>query len=83
MSAGADLVSSCDPHVGCVTCGDEATPLLVKRVDARDGLAECESGEGIISLVEIALVDPVNVGDVLLVHAGTAIAHAAPQAVRP
>ena len=55
----------------CITCSDEAVPMRVVEVHA-DGLASCEDG----STVETALVDPVERGDLLLVHAGTAIARA-------
>ena len=61
-----------DTH--CITCGDEAVPLRVLEVDERRELALCESDDGAHSSVEIALVSPVARGDVLLVHAGTAIA---------
>jgi hydrogenase assembly chaperone HypC/HupF len=66
----------CDPHDGCITCGDEAVPMRVRRIDAERELALCEDGEGRRSSVEIALVAPVAAGDELLVHAGTAIARA-------
>jgi hydrogenase maturation factor len=69
-------VGRCDPHVGCITCGDEALPMRVRRVDAERGLALCEDVDGRRSSVEIALVEPVAVGEALLVHAGTAIARA-------
>jgi hydrogenase maturation factor len=62
---------------GCITCGDEAVPMRVHQVDAERGLALCANGVGARSSVETALVEPVQVGDVLLVHAGTAIAHGA------
>ena len=51
--------------------------MRVVRIDADRELALCETEEGgQRATVEIALVQPVAVGDVLLVHAGTAIAHA-------
>jgi hydrogenase expression/formation protein HypC len=59
---------------GCITCGDEALPMRVARVDTGRGLALCEDDAGARASVEIALVEPVAPGDVLLVHAGTAIA---------
>jgi hydrogenase maturation factor len=77
MALDTSLGAHCDPHHGCITCGDEAVPMLVRRVDAQRGLALCEDGEGRRSSVEIALVEPVEPGDELLVHAGTAIARAA------
>ncbi|MCW2952880.1 MAG: hypothetical protein JWQ48_2050 [Conexibacter sp.] len=69
-------------HAGCITCSDEALPLRVAVVDAERGLALCEHADGTRASVEIALVEPVAVGDVLLVHAGTAIAHAAQSGAR-
>jgi hydrogenase maturation factor len=73
-------MSACDRHAGCITCSDEALPLRVQAIDSERGLALCEHADGARSSVETALVDPVAVGDVLLVHAGTALAHAAPEA---
>jgi hydrogenase expression/formation protein HypC len=66
-------VSDLGPH--CITCSDEAVAMRVQQVDDERGLALCEDAGGQRSSVEIALVDPVAVGDELLVHAGTAIAH--------
>ena len=57
----------------CITCSDEAVTMRVQQVDERRGLALCEDAGGNRASVEIALVDPVAVGDELLVHAGTAI----------
>jgi len=62
-----------DPH-HCITCGDDGVPMTVVRVDDERMLALCEDEQGARSSVEIALVDPPAPGDVLLVHAGTAIA---------
>ncbi len=62
---------SCDEH-HCITCGDDGVPMRVLRVDGARGLALCEDDAGAHSSVEIALVDA-GVGDVLLVHAGTAL----------
>jgi hydrogenase assembly chaperone HypC/HupF len=63
---------TCDEH-HCITCGDDGVPMRVLRVDAGRALALCEDEAGAHSSVEIALVDPVAVGDTLLVHAGTAL----------
>jgi hydrogenase expression/formation protein HypC len=55
----------------CVTCSDEAVPLRV--TDVRDGVTVvCEGVE-----VMVELVAPVELGEVLLVHAGVAIGRAA------
>jgi hypothetical protein len=59
---------------GCITCGDEALPLRVVRVDEDRELALCQADDGRRETVEIALVAPVAPGDQVLVHAGTAIA---------
>jgi hydrogenase maturation factor len=61
-----------DSH--CITCSDEAVPLRVVKIDEERELALCESAAGERTTVEIALVAPVAVDSVLLVHAGTAIA---------
>jgi len=58
----------------CITCGDVGDPNTVVAVDAARELALCTGPGGERSTVEIALVSPVAPGDVLLVHAGTAIA---------
>jgi hydrogenase expression/formation protein HypC len=59
-----------DPH--CITCGDEGVPMRVLELD--DSFAECADDEQAIHSVAIDLVEPVEVGDELLVHAGVAIA---------
>jgi hydrogenase maturation factor len=58
----------------CITCGDDGEPMTVVRVDDARGLALCSGEDGARATVETALVDPVSPGDLLLVHAGTAIA---------
>ena len=65
-----------DPLCTCITCGDEALPMRVRRIDEERALALCEDADGRSSSVEIALVEGVVVGDELLVHAGTAIGRA-------
>ena len=57
----------------CITCSDEGIPMRVERIDQARGLALCSAGDGSKSTVETALVDPVDVGDRLLVHAGVAL----------
>lgn len=72
-----DLVPRCDHTTGCITCGDEAVEMRVIRIDRDRELALCAAeADGRRSTVEIALVQPVDEGDRLLVHAGTAISHA-------
>jgi hydrogenase maturation factor len=50
--------------------------MRVLRVDDTRGLALCEAEDGAHSSVETALVEPVEIGDTLLVHAGTALVRA-------
>jgi hydrogenase maturation factor len=60
-------MTDCDPHQDrCITCGDVGIEMRVLAVD--DGLARCEV-DGDEREVEIALLDGVGPGDVLLVHA--------------
>ena len=47
--------------------------MTVLRVDDDRSLALCADDEGEKSSVEIALVEPVDEGDSLLVHAGVAL----------
>jgi hydrogenase maturation factor len=70
-------MTDCLAAHGCITCGDEAVPMHVVAVDGQRGLALCSSEAGERSSVEIALVEPVAAGEVLLVHAGTALGRAA------
>jgi hydrogenase maturation factor len=63
----------CDHTVGCITCGDEATPMRVVRAGGSAGLALCRDDEGTETEVEVALVAPVAPGDTVLVHAAVAL----------
>ena len=56
-----------DEH--CVTCSDEAVPMRVLAVGGGN-TALCDGGVWVM----IDLLDRVDAGDVLLVHAGVAIA---------
>lgn len=75
MRPAASEGANCSAEAGCITCGDVALPLAVLLVDVERGLALCRDLHDRRETVEIALVGPVEVGDELLVHAGTAIAH--------
>lgn len=67
-----DLGPACrEDH--CITCGDEAVAMRVVKLDPARGLALCENDDRERTTVETALVDTVDVGDVLLVHAAVAI----------
>ena len=59
----------------CPTCGDSAEPMRLLRIDAGgDAQAAPLDGEGGGRRVDVSLVDGVMPGDVVLVHAGVAIA---------
>jgi hydrogenase maturation factor len=58
----------------CVTCGDEGVQMRVLRLERERGLALCVDIGGARQSVETDLVAPVTPGDVLLVHAGVALA---------
>jgi hydrogenase assembly chaperone HypC/HupF len=66
--------SRCDDQQGCLTCGDAAIPMRILELDPMHKLGLCEAAGGRRQTVELALVEPVAIGDGLLVHAGTAIA---------
>ena len=52
--------------------------MTVLALDTDRGLALCVGEDGGRMSVETALLSPVEVGEVLLVHAGTAIARGDP-----
>ena len=58
----------CDPHGGCITCGDEGIEMRVEGVE--DGARE---------EVDLALVAPVAPGDLVLVHAKVALVRLDPR----
>jgi hydrogenase maturation factor len=57
-----------------MTCGDDGVPMTVVRIDEQRGLALCADGGSARHTVETALVEPLGIGAVVLVHAGVAIA---------
>ena len=59
-----------DAH--CITCSDEGIEMTVVKLTQCG--AQCRDPNGIDQRVEVDLVEPVQAGDVLLVHAGVAIA---------
>lgn len=58
-------------HDGCVVCSDAGIPVRVVSLEGEDAL--CEDVAGNRASIAIDLVTPVQVGDVLLTHAGVAI----------
>ena len=71
-------MTECVAAHGCITCGDVAVLMRVLDIDPCRGLALCHDAGGARSTVEIALVEPVVAGELLLVHAGTALGRGAP-----
>jgi hydrogenase maturation factor len=65
----------------CTTCSDDATEMVV--VGLTQCGAQCRDPEGIDQRVETELVEPVEIGDRLLVHAGVAIANLRVSPSRP
>jgi hydrogenase maturation factor len=66
-------VSDCAGSDHCITCSDEAVPLRVTEV-RRQATAVCEQDVEVMT----DLVAGVEVGDLLLVHAGVALARVEP-----
>ena len=67
-------VAACHPEVGCITCGDEGVEMRALKVDAGSGLAVCLDPRGSTSEVDLGIVSGVSPGDIVLVHAGVALA---------
>ncbi|HET6173754.1 MAG TPA: HypC/HybG/HupF family hydrogenase formation chaperone [Gaiellales bacterium] len=78
MSAGAGTWASPDcGEAHCITCGDQGIPLLVVALEG-NGLARCRNEAAPAepdATVDVQLVGAVARGDLLLVHAGVALAH--------
>ncbi len=85
MSAGFRTPPQCAPDAAghCITCSDEGTPMRVLGADSATGLALCEGAGGHQSEVMTALIGEVVPGDVLLVHAGTALVRLEENAFTP
>jgi len=62
-----------DRDIGCITCGDVGVPMRVASIDRERALASCRDAEGAASAVDVALLDRVDAGDAVLVHAGVAL----------
>jgi hydrogenase maturation factor len=67
--------------VHCITCSDEGIEMTV--VEMTQCGAQCRDPAGIDQRVEVDLVEPVAIGEVLLVHAGVAIANLGALGARP
>jgi len=58
-------------HDGCVTCSDAGIPVRVISLLGDDAL--CEDAAGNRAEIAVELVEPVELGEVLLTHGGVAI----------
>ncbi len=63
-----------DAEGHCITCSDEGIPLRVVAVTPATGLALCEDAAGRRTEVLTGLLEGVVPGEVVLVHAGAALA---------
>jgi hypothetical protein len=70
-AGGTPLPTECG--AGCVTCADALTRMRVLDADGARELALCEDDEQRRRSVDTAIVGEVSPGEVLLVHAGTAL----------
>ena len=68
----AAVDAACEVDGTCITCSDEGTVAEVLAIDA-SGAASVRTARG-AELVDVNLVGPVAAGDLVLVHAGAAIA---------
>jgi hypothetical protein len=66
-----DDLAPCSADGTCVTCSDEGTVAEVVTVDVT-GAASVRTATG-LEQIDVNLVGPVGPGDLVLVHAGTAI----------
>lgn len=60
----------------CITCADQAVPARVINVNPSADLALVEL-ENKLAEIDIALIERVAPGDIVLVHAGVAIGYGA------
>lgn len=68
-------VGSCTlDHDGCVVCSDIGIPVRVVNMQGDDAL--CEDTAGNQAMIAVDYVEGIQVGDVLLTHAGVAIGRA-------
>jgi hydrogenase maturation factor len=84
--AGApDTNLSCGPGEHCITCGDQASQMRVVSVDETAQLATCRELGDVLAMtgvaeetVDIGLLADLAAGDIVLVHAGTALVQLRP-----
>ena len=64
-------------YEGCVTCSDAGIPVRVLSVEGHDAL--CQDAAGNRAEIAVELVEPVEAGEVLLMHGGVAIGKVKPE----
>lgn len=64
----------CDLSGHCITCSDEAVPMQVNELLAGGEIAICQGEGGARVEVLAGLLEGLVPGDVVLVHAGAALA---------
>jgi hydrogenase maturation factor len=68
----ATFVGACTlDHHGCVVCSDAGIPMRVITLEGDD--ASCVDAAGNEAVIAVELVQPVEVGEVVLTHGGVAI----------
>lgn len=73
--ASAPACGALDGH--CITCSDEGIVMRVVGPGEESGVVWCAvhgDPDAVLQDVDAGLVDPVRPGDLLLVHAGVALA---------
>jgi hydrogenase maturation factor len=65
------VTGACEGPV-CITCSDQGETATVLVTDGTDARVQLDDGE--VRTVDVTLVDPLWVGDGVLLHAGIAIA---------
>ncbi|MFQ5651246.1 MAG: HypC/HybG/HupF family hydrogenase formation chaperone [bacterium] len=72
LDRASGMSCSVDQYGCCATCADEAAPVLISRVvDGQNAIGRLNDTE---IEVDISLIEKVCPGDVVLVHAGVALA---------
>lgn len=63
---------SITPSFSCVTCADEAVGYRICRVNS-DQLTAWVQGPDQLFEIDVSLIEPVGLGDIVLVHGGAAL----------
>jgi hydrogenase maturation factor len=68
-------LADCISPDSCITCGDVAVAMTVAEPPDAVFLATCESESGAREIIDTSLLERVQVGDRVLVHAKVALAN--------